>query len=80
MHVVDDVHCLIVHASDLVEHLLVICHYLVIVEHIALERLDALNHECAGVLATTAVKGKKKSLGKVGTSSEELDCLTDRLV
>ena len=80
MHVVDDVHCLVVYASNLGEHLLIVSHYLLELELVAGEYGDTLNHYGTGVLATTAVDSEQESLSEVSTCTEELDLLTDSLV
>ena len=80
MHVVDDVHCFVVYASNLGEHLLVVGHYLLELELVAGEHGDTLYHYGTGVLATTTVDSEQESLGEVSTCTEELDLLTDSLV
>ena len=80
MHVVDDVHRLVVNPCYRVENLLVILHYLIEVEEVAAERLDAVNHESTCVLAASAVDCKKQRLCEVGTCAEELDGFTDGLI
>ena len=80
MHVMDDVHCLIVYTSNLGEHLLVVGHYLFELEFVAGEYGDTLHHYGTGVLATTTVDSEQESLGQVGAGTEELDLLTDSLV
>ena len=80
MHVVDDVHCLVVYASNLGEHLLVVGHYLLELELVAGEYGDTLHHYSTGVLATATVDSEQESLGQVGAGTEELDLLTDSLI
>ena len=80
MHVVDDVHCLVVYPGNFVENLLVVFHDFIEVEDITLERLYVLHHQSAGVFAASAVDGKEECLCEICTCSEELDGLSDSLV
>ena len=60
VHVVDDVHSLVIDAGNLGEHHLVVSHHLLKVEHVAAQNGDAFHHHRTGVFATTAVDGERR--------------------
>ena len=80
MHVVDDVHGLVVYSGHLMQHFLVVCKHFFIVKHIAFEGFDAGYHQGPGVFASSSVYGKQESLCEVGPCAEELYCLPDGLI
>ena len=79
VHVVDDVHGLVVDAGDLLEHHLVVAHHLLEAQRTLRQRRNALDHQRAGVLAATFVNGQQQGLGQVGAGAEELDLAADVL-
>ena len=80
MHVVDDVHRLVVDAGDLVQHLLVVLHHLLEAQRTLRQRRDSLDHQRAGILAAALVQGQQQRLGQVAAGAEELDLAADVLV
>ena len=80
MHVVDDIHRVIVDASDDLEDLEVVIPDLVEVEDVTLEFGDPFDHERTRDFAATTIDSQEQSLSEVGTCTEELDLLTDLLI
>ena len=80
VHVMDDVHRLVVDAGDFGQHHLVVAHHLLEAQRALRERRDALDHQRAGVLAAAAVDGQQQRLGQVAARAEELDLAADVLV
>ena len=80
VHVVNDVHGIIVNARNLLEHQLVVFEHLVVVEHVRGECGYAFEHNGTSLFATAAVDGQQQGFGQVAACAEELDLLADGLV
>ena len=80
MHVVDDVHCIVVNASNLREHHLVVLHYLFKVQLVRSQYGDTFNHDRTRLFAATTVDGEQECLSQVAASTEELNLAADILV
>ncbi|CDF21973.1 uncharacterized protein BN736_01705 [Prevotella sp. CAG:617] len=76
----DDVHGLVVHAGNLLEHFLVVADYFFKVQRIAGEDGDSLYHYGTGVFAASAIDGQQQGFSQVTAGSEELYLLTDGLI
>ena len=80
MHVVDDVHRLVIYTGHLMQDLLVIGQHLIVIQFVALERFDAFHHDGSGVLAPSAVQREQQCLRKVRPGAEELNRLAYSLI
>ena len=80
MHVVDDVHGIVVNTCNFHQYLLIVRQNFFEVEQFACQYRDILYHDSTGVFATTTIDRKQQSLGQVTTSTKELDLLTDSLI
>ena len=78
MHEVDDVDGVHIQLGNVGEHLLVVCQYLGIVQHLVIILLDLGDDQQALLLVHAAVDGVQKALGKVGAGTEELHLLAYR--
>ena len=74
----DDVDGVHIQLGNVGEHLLVVCQYLGIVQHLVIILLDLGDDQQALLLVHTAVDGVQKALGKVGAGAEELHLLAYR--
>ena len=79
MHVVDDVHRLVVNASNLRQDELVVLHHLFEVERVARQSGDAFHHQCARLLAASAVERQQERLCQVAACAKELNLAADVL-
>ena len=80
MHVVDDIHGLVVDTGYFSQYLLVVGHNFLKLQCLTGQYGNTFHHDSSGIFATSTVDGEQQGLGKVGTCAEELDLFADGLV
>ena len=58
VHVVDDIHCIIIHAGNFSQHLLIVGHYLFELQYITCQHRNIFHHNSTRVFATSAINSK----------------------
>ena len=80
MHVVNDVHRIIIYTRHFLQHFLVIGKHFLEIQFIAAQYRNTLHHYRTGIFASTAIDGKQKRFCQITTCSEELDMTTYVLI
>ena len=80
VHIVDDVHGLVIYTGDLYQYLFIVGHYFFELQRFACQYRDVFYHDSACVFATSSVDCQQQCFCKVGTGAEELNLLSDFLV
>ena len=77
VHIVDNVQCIYIQTSQPLHHIVILSHYIIIIEVIACNRTILRTYLYLKSFVNTAVDSIKQALSKVSSCTEELHFLTD---
>ena len=80
MHIVNDVHGIVVYTCYLGQYFFIVSHYFFKLQHLARQHRNIFYHYRTGVFTTSTVDSQQQCFGKIGTCAEELYLLTDFLI
>ena len=73
VHVMNDVHCLIIYTCHLLQNLLIVSQNFFEVQHVTSQHRNILHHQCTCILTTSTVDSQQQSLSQITTCTEELN-------